>query len=106
MRKLFLQDNEDNSMMRSKYLASVAMVIGLGMATPLAAQETTLLQVSDAPRYQIVTADGGGVLLLDRETGDTWQLQNRSGGAARWVEVEFRSPSIRVYRGLRRELVR
>ena len=93
-------------MMRSKFFAAVAMAVGLGMAAPLAAQETSLLQVTEAPRYQIVTAEGGGVLLLDRETGDTWRLQNQSGGASRWVEVEFRSPPTRVYHGLRRELVR
>lgn len=92
-------------MMRSRLFAVVALTAGLGVAAPLAAQETSLLQVSEAPRYQIVTADGG-VLLLDRETGDTWRLQNRGGGASRWVEVEFRSPPTRVYHGLRRELVR
>lgn len=91
-------------MMRSRVFAAVAMTVGLGVAAPLAAQETSLLQVSEAPRYQIVTADGG-VLLLDRETGDTWRLQTQSG-PPRWVEVEFRSPQIRVYHGLRRELVR
>ncbi len=92
-------------MMRSKFFAAVAITVGLGVAAPLAAQETSLLQVSEAPRYQIVTAEGGGVLLLDRETGDTWRLQTQSG-APRWVEVEFRSPPTRVYHGLRRELVR
>ena len=93
-------------MMRSKLPALVAMAIALGAAAPLAAQDTTLLQVSEPPRYQIVTAEGGGVLLLDRETGDTWRLQTRSGQPSRWVEVEFRSPPTRVYHGLRRELVR